>query len=131
MSNKRLLQCAVIIAGFVPVLAGGAGVLVGAGMAGGDALLPISTDSHFRYLSGLLLGIGLVFWSLVPEIEKHTAVFRALAAVVFFGGLGRLYALFTAGVPDNAMLFGLVMELVITPLLALWQAKIAQSRAPQ
>ncbi len=127
MSTKRLLQCAVIIAGFVPVLAGGAGVIMGAGMAGSDAILPVSVDSHFRYLSGLLLGIGLVFWSLVPRIEKHSAIFRALALIVFCGGLARFYAVFSVGMPDNAMLFGLAMELAVTPLLAVWQAKIARS----
>jgi Domain of unknown function (DUF4345) len=45
---------------------------------------------------------------------------------VFLGGLGRLYALFAVGVPDRAMLFGLTMELIVTPLLALWQTAVAR-----
>ncbi|WP_164078780.1 DUF4345 family protein, partial [Stenotrophomonas maltophilia] len=66
--ERRLLQRVVAVAGLVPVLAGLYGVLFGAnGLSAGVA--DVSADSHFRYLSGLLTGIGLLFWSCVPGIE--------------------------------------------------------------
>jgi hypothetical protein len=110
----------------VPVVAGLAGVLLGPGMVHEPGAASVAMDSHFRYLSGLLLGIGLGFWSTIPAIEAKTARFRLLTAIVFLGGLGRLYALFAVGVPDRAMLFGLTMELIVTPLLALWQTAVAR-----
>jgi hypothetical protein len=67
VSQLRLLQLAVALAGFVPVLAGGAGVLLGPAMVGG-LLGEAAADSHFRYLSGLLLAIGLGFWSTIPDL---------------------------------------------------------------
>ncbi len=124
LNNKKLLQIAVAIGGLVPVGAGLSGVVLGPMMVGG-ASVPL--DSHFRYLSGLLLGIGFGFWSTIPHIEKHRARFLLLTAIVFIGGLGRLYSLIAIGTPDHAMLFGLVMELAVTPLLALWQYRISRT----
>ncbi len=95
-------------------------------MVDGSAAASVSIDSHFRYLSGLLLGIGLGFWSTIPAIEAKTARFRLLTTIVFLAGLGRLYSLFAVGAPDRAMLFGLAMEVIVTPLLALWQTAVAR-----
>lgn len=120
----RPLQLAVAIAGLVPVGAGLAGMLCGTAMLG-DPDAAVSTDSHFRYLSGLLLGIGLAFWRLVPHIATRGPEFRLLTALVVIGGTGRLLGLVLAGTPSPPMLFGLGMELVVTPLLCLWQARVA------
>ena len=125
MSERRALQIAVAIASLVPIFAGGAGVLLGLAMIPVDGA-PIAADSHFRYLSGLLLGIGLAFVSTIPRIETHTARFRGLTAIVVVGGLGRLLSLALRGYPGKAMLFGLVMELAVTPALMLWQGRVAR-----
>jgi hypothetical protein len=117
----------VALGGLVPVGAGLAGMLLGPAMVG-DAAAPVSADSHFRYLSGLLLGIGLAFWRLVPGIAARGAAFRLLTALVVLGGAGRLIGLLAVGVPAPSMLFGLGMELVVTPLLCLWQARVAARR---
>jgi hypothetical protein len=58
----------------------------------------------------------------VPRIESSAGRFRLLTAIVFIGGLGRAVSLETVGLPDFGMLFGLVMELAVTPALCLWQA---------
>jgi hypothetical protein len=123
----RCLQVAVLIAGCVPVSAGLAGVLGGPALFGGGAS-DISLDSHMRYLSGLLLGIGLAFWSFVPRITTVTAACRLLTFLVFVGGLGRLVSLIGQGVPSHGMLLGLAMELVVTPALCWWQGRIATDR---
>lgn len=126
LTELRWLQIAVCIAGLVPVSAGLAGVVFGAKAFGADGGL-VTLDSHVRYLSGLLLGIGLVFWSLVPRLDTATRVVRILTLIVFIGGLGRLVSLFVSGVPSIGMQFGLVMELVVTPLLCLWQSRVARA----
>ncbi len=85
MVGSRALQCAVAIAGLVPIGAGLAGILLGPEMAQ-DGMLwsaaTISLDSHFRYLSGLLLGIGVGFWSLIPGISRNGARSSAETAKV-------------------------------------------------
>jgi len=123
---KRALQVAVAIGGIVPVSAGLAGIALGPGLAGAVAA-STDLDSHFRYLSGLLFGIGLAFWSTIPGIERNGAAFRLLTAIVFIGGLARLSDVFIHGLPGYPMIFGLGMELVVTPLLCLWQARLASA----
>jgi hypothetical protein len=123
--EKRALQIAVGVLAAIPVVAGAAGVLGGVRFIGGAVEIGTAADSHLRYLSGLLLAIGVAFWSTVPRIEAKGPRFRLLTAIVFAGGIGRLAALILSGSPGAAMLGGLVMELVVTPLLALWQRRVA------
>jgi hypothetical protein len=116
------LRATVAIAGIVPVGAGLAGMLRGAAMLGGHPAANLTLDSHLRYLSGLLLAIGLGFWSTIPRIEQQTARFRLLTAIV-------LYGVTAEGLPPAPMLFGLAMELGVTPLLCWWQGRVAASWA--
>ncbi len=120
--EKRALQIAYILGGFVPVIAGLSYIILGTGLTD----LMISLESHIRYLSGLLLAIGLTFWMHVPHIERHGTIIKSLTLIVFVGGLARLYDVYIHGLPSNAMVFGLVMELVITPLLCLWQMRVSK-----
>lgn len=119
MIEKRLLQAAVIVGSLVPIAAGLSGVWQGPRT--GD----LDLDSHFRYLSGLLLAIGLGYLSTVPRIESHGARFRLLTLLVVVGGLARLVSLLTVGRPSNLMIAALVMELAVTPALTVWQARVA------
>jgi hypothetical protein len=128
VNERRLLQTAVSICVAVPILGGGTGVLYGAAMVGplfANGPATGFADSHFRYLSGLLLAIGLGFLSTVPNIERRSGRFRLLAAIVFVGGLGRLLSLDMGGTSDASTVFALVMELVVTPALALWQWRVS------
>ena len=128
--ERRLLQLAVALGCVVPIFAGAVGVMHGPEMLHGvgDGA-PADLDSHFRYLSGLLLGIGLCFWSTVPSIEEKTTFFRFLTLVVVLGGLARLLGLWLTGVPSLTMMAALVMELVVTPALCLWQTRVANRYA--
>ncbi len=124
MSSRRALQIAIAVFGLVPVLGGLAGVVFGAGIASPVDVAP-GLDSHVRYLSGLLLGIGLVFYRLIPTIEREGRMFRTLTLIVALGGLARLAGLL-AHTPPLPMQLALVMELVVTPLLCLWQLQVSR-----
>ena len=124
-AERRLLQVTVALGGFVPVGAGLAGALVG-GQLTGEGGVGVDLDSQVRYLSGLLLGIGLAFWETIPQIELHRRRFALLTAIVALGGLMRLMGVLSVARPGSPMLFGLAMELVVTPLLCLWQARVAR-----
>ena len=122
-TEKKLLQAVVALGCVVPILAGAGGAAEGSKFLGFTTL---NFDSHFRYLSGLLLGIGFGFASTIPHIEKHKSRFRLLTLIVVVGGLCRLLGIFLSGMPDKSMLLALGMELVVTPLLCLWQRRIAR-----
>jgi hypothetical protein len=80
---------------------------------------------HFRYLSGLLLGIGVAFMWTIPHIELQGHRFRLLTAIVVTGAVGRLVGAVFTGTMVLPMFLALVMELAVTPALCLWQHHVA------
>ncbi len=123
MSERRALQVAVAIAGLLPVASGALGVLRPELLFAG----PPHTLTHGAYLSGLLLGTGLAFWSLVPSIERQGRAFGLLTALVVLGGLARALAALRLGAWGLPVILPLVMELAITPALWAWQRRVSKS----
>jgi Domain of unknown function (DUF4345) len=122
--ERRLLQAAIALGCIVPLFAGCLGVAYGASMAG--SLGGVTLDSHFRYLSGLLLGIGVGFASVIAAVETHGQRVTLLTALVVSGGLARLYGVVCNGWPASTMTFALGMELFVVPALWLWQRRVAR-----
>lgn len=88
--ERRLLQGAVALACLVPLGAGRAGVVLGPAMIAAELAPNPDLDSHFRYLSGLLLGIGIGFAASLPTLERRSQLVAALSLAVVAGGLARL-----------------------------------------
>ena len=122
--ERRLLQIAIALACLVPLAMGSLSVIRGVAVIKGAAVLP-DLDSHFRYLSGIFLALGIAFASCVPAIERRGGRFRLLGTMVVAGGLARLLSWAVVGVPGSGHRLGLVMELGVVPLLMLWQARVA------
>jgi hypothetical protein len=121
----RALQATIAIGSLVPITAGAAGVLFGPAPFGDHAGPLADFDSHFRYLSGLLLAIGLAYLSAVPGIERRRNRFLLLGGLVVVGGLARLFSILSSGSASPAVLAALAMELVVTPALTFWQWRIS------
>ena len=128
--ERRLLQAAIAVVGLVPIVGGAAGIVFGASAFDPAATLntsdAVAVDSHVRYLSGLLLAIGIAFYGLIATIERQTLLVRVLTGLVVTGGLARLYGVIVVGWPSGVMAFALAVELIVTPLLCLCQAGIAR-----
>jgi hypothetical protein len=123
--ERRMLQFAVFVAAWIPIAAGLAGVLDGPRMLHGASAGAPDLESHFRYLSGLLLGIGIAYMATIRSIERHSSLFLALSGVVIVGGLSRLAFAVGHGGQTLSHQLALVMELVVVPALLLWQRRIA------
>ena len=125
--EKRLLQAAIVLGGAFSLFFAGTSVIEGVDvLAPGDPRANVNLDSHFRYLSGIFLGVILAFYSCVPDIENKGPRFRLVGAFVVCGGLARLIGLLVYGVPGQGHLYGLGMELFVTPMMMLWQTRIAR-----
>lgn len=115
MAEKRALQVSIAMAALVPVAGGLWGVFA-----------PLSdgawTGSHHRYLSGLLLAIGLAYWSIVPRIDRSALQLRILTALVAIGGAARLLGLAMGDAVSPPVLAALAMELFVAPALCAWHA---------
>jgi hypothetical protein len=123
--EKRLLQAVIAVFAWIPVLAGGAGMLLGPAMLGGETAAGVTADSHFRYLSGLLFAIGLAYWSCIKGIERRTNRIALLTLIVVCGGLGRALGWLSLGPPSRFHIAALGVELLIVPLVWLWQRRVA------
>lgn len=127
-AERRLLQAAVALGCLSPLYFGLRGVIEGpamlAGMDPGQA--PPDLLSHYRYLSGLFLGVGFVLLSCLPAIERRTARFRWTCAAVVIGGLARAFGMVTGDAPSAGHWLALAAELGVVPLLLLWQARVAR-----
>ena len=123
IAQRNALRLCVALAAAVPIAGGLWGAIESIG-----GVSAWSTD-HYRYLSGLLCGIGIGFVSTIPRIETHGQRFTLLTGIVVVGGLGRLLSLIATGAPSTAMKAALAMELVVTPTLALWQRGVARRAA--
>jgi hypothetical protein len=124
-NERRLLQAVVLILAAIPVAIGLAGIIGGPAFLGVERPWPVDLDSHFRFLSGTFLALGIAWYSCVPGIERNTGRFQLLAALTFAGGLGRLISLLVSGAPSSGHRVGLLIELIVVPVLVFWQARIA------
>lgn len=124
MIERRLLRLVLLVLSLSPLGIGSLGMIRGAEWLGTAST---NLDSHFRYLSGIFFGLGLALLSCIPRIETMTTRFRWVAGLVVIGGLARLGGLFAQGTPGRGHVIGLGLELIVTPLLVLWQARLARA----
>lgn len=110
-----MIAIAIRLAALVPILAGAGGAVLGPAFLGEPA--GPATASHLRYLSGVLLGIGLLAWWCAADLPRRAGVFGALCAAVVLGGLARAAGLLLDGLPPWPHRLALVMELGVVPLL--------------
>jgi hypothetical protein len=117
---------AVALACFVPLWAGAAGVVLGTAVVEEDiGRGHVEISNHFRYLSGLLLGICIAIAASIPTIERRSELFTALTFMVVLGGLARLWGLLAYDLPVPPQMFALTMELGAAPLLFVWQRRVS------
>jgi hypothetical protein len=122
--ERKLLQIAFALAGLVLVGFGFAGVFFGANFM--DLSDNVLMDSYVRFLKGMLLAIGLVYWSSIPDIERHGEGISLITFILVLGAVPRLIAVIGQGVPTIGIIISLAGELIFAPLLWVWQRHVAR-----
>src|SRR5476649_3014499 len=122
--ERKLLQGIFAIAGLVLVGFGFAGVIFGANFM--DLTGNVVMDSYIRFLKGMLLAIGLIYWSSIPDIERHGERISLVTLILVLGAVPRLMAVIGNGVATIGIIVGLAGELIAAPLLWLWQRHVAR-----
>jgi Domain of unknown function (DUF4345) len=123
--ERKLLQFTFALAGLVLVVFGLAGVFFGANFM--DLSDNVVMDSYIRFLKGMLLAIGLIYWSSVPDIERHGERIAIVTFILVLGAVPRLIAVIGHGVPTVGILVSLTGELIVAPLLWFWQRHVARA----
>jgi Domain of unknown function (DUF4345) len=121
--ERKLLQAAVAMAGLVGVILGLTGVLFGTMHTdlSGDVVL----DGYVRFGKGVLLALGLVYWSCIPQIERHGERISLVTLILVCGMLSRLLLVADHGVPTLGIVSNLIAGLIGVPLVWLWQRHVA------
>ena len=122
---KRGLQIVMGMLSLIPLFFGLQGFIKGAAAHLDPQLVTPTIDSFTRYQSGYYLSLFIFLWWLIPNIEKHTPVFRILIFAIFIGGIGRLISYTAVGAPPIQMLIGTALELG-APVLLIWQAAVTK-----
>jgi hypothetical protein len=128
--SKRILQVTTALLALIPLATGLIGLLglrdplyVRFGVVPNVVL-----DSNLRFFSGVWFGVGLALFAIVPRLERHGLLFRALWGMIFLGGLGRVVSIADAGMPPAPFLGVLALEILGAPLLVLWHRRIELQR---
>jgi Domain of unknown function (DUF4345) len=123
--ERKLLQIAFGFAGLALVGFGFAGIFFGANFL--DLSGNVVMDSYIRFLKGMLLAIGLVYWSSIADIERHGERIALVTFILVLGAVPRLMAVIGHGVPTIGIMISLAGELIVAPLLWLWQRRIGRA----
>ena len=75
-TERRILQLIIAAMAVFSLSAAGVSIARGPDWLGYLGSVPTDLDSHFRYLSGLQLGIAIGFLSCIPKIEARGHRFR-------------------------------------------------------
>jgi len=125
---KRALQVTIAVLGLLPLAFGTLGLFMGAAMYVPPEAATPKLDSQFRFMSGWDVGLALVAWWFIPNIERDTGLFKLVCLAVFLGGLGRVAAWLLTGSPGLA--FGVVTAVeLLVPMLIPWQSYVARTSA--
>ena len=110
----------------IPILTGAWTVAAGADsvLGAGDASPGI--ESELRFYSVWWIGAGLFLIWLAPRVEERTLETRVFCALLFLGGLSRVFAALATDWPSTGQVILMVLEFVIAIGLALWQARVAR-----
>lgn len=126
LAEKRALQAMLAAFLVLPLIAAVSSIALGPAYLGDPPVVPRDLDSHFRYVSGIFLALLVAYASCIPAVERKTARLRLLGALTIAGGLARLLSLVVVGMPSLGHRVGLGIELIVVPLMLLWQARVAR-----
>ena len=125
--SRRLLQLltglvalATVVLGTIQITFGVENPLYGGGIPAHPVL-----DSNLRFFAGLGLGLGLLFFWILPRIERHAVLFRVGWLCAFLGGVGRLISMPAVGLPPAPIVAITILEVAGAPLFVYWHSRVA------
>ena len=82
-------------------------------------------DSNTRFFGGLWLVCGLALLTTLRTLDQPNPLFRWIMLGIVAGGVGRLISMAALAVPPAPFIAVTVLEIVVIPVVIVWQAKLA------
>lgn len=117
----KLSGLSILLIGALHLILGpGADALLGARL---PAEIDPVRDSQNRFYGLIFACYGALAWLFGSDLRRYARVLDLLLLFLFLGGLARLLSIALVGWPTLPILLLLASELLLPPLLALWQRR--------
>jgi uncharacterized protein DUF4345 len=126
-ASRKYLQRTLVALAAIPIATGALSLLLGSAVIPDAGSTAASVESELRFYSVWYLGAGVFLASLAPRIEQRGRELQAVCGLLVLGAVGRLLAIASSGRPHPLFVALLVVELVLPPVLVLWQARVARA----
>jgi hypothetical protein len=126
--RKRLLQALVTALGVTAMVTGVFAVLTGPGAQVDGSEAAPSVESEYRFYAAFWIGYGAAALWVAPRVDREPVAVRALAVVLFAGGVARAIAWIASGRPHALFIVLLGLEFVIPVLVLVLQRQLAEPR---
>ncbi len=93
-------------------------------------LVEPSLNSQNRFYGVSFALYGVLFWIGAGDLRRYRVVLAATWWMFLAGGISRLYAWLADGPPSGWIIALTVVELVLPPLMLLWQRQVLATDAP-
>lgn len=120
-----LLRGLFTVMGAVVIATGVWSVLIGSDGQIGDAAATPDVETEFRFYAVFWIGFGAASLWIAPQVECRPGMVRALAALLFLGGIARGIAWVDEGRPHAFYIVLLALELLIPVAVLLLQRRMA------
>jgi len=134
--KRMVLQSLLVLSGLLMLFRFGAPALIfgatGPGPFGNRWMAEGTTatlllDADLRFFGAMMLGIGVIFFWMIPRVEVLGSVIYILAAAVALGAAARIYARIAYGNPGTAGTIPIVIETSLPFLLVLFQYYVGKN----
>jgi len=91
----------------------------------------LTQDSHVRFLGGVWVFIGIIFFIAATDLLKFKFVLKFALIATFLGGLARFTQMNLSVTFGPNILAPLMAELIGMPLLYFWLSKVTKQSSPE
>lgn len=119
---RRGFQTFLLVLGAVMVVAGAAGVVLGARTVLDPGSFTANVDSETRFFAVWYAAAGVLILYAAHDVASSTILIRVVAGAFFVAGLARLLSWATVGRPHWTQLVLMVVELVLPAVIVAWHA---------
>ena len=121
---RRMFQAFLVLFGLVVIGISMAHLAVGPeAIIGGSPVNP-TANGEDRFFAGVFLCYGVAVLWCARDVQHKRRYVTFLAVAMFVGGLGRLLATLTVGLPDPFYVAMVVVELALPPIIVLAARKV-------